>query len=199
MSNTPSPASSVSSSSRPQVIPDDDTTFASLPIRNVIFPCRTGRPSNSSRFLHAFLTDVVNNNVNIPSNLIRPLFGYLDEFNRNVIPALPLPLRVQLQTLFDEQEILSLPTPPYFGTTCASSSSRGPHLSQSHRTQAHNGPSVPQHTIVQPPTNVIALLPHPLPRLTNATAQRLLTQCPRPLQWHPLAFLRALLPPSPRL
>jgi hypothetical protein len=107
MSNTPSPASSVSSSSRPQVVSDDDATFASLPIRNVIFPRRTGRPSNSSRFLHAFLTDVVDNNVDIPSNLIRPLFGYLDEFNRNVIPALPLPLRFQLQTLFDEQEILS--------------------------------------------------------------------------------------------
>ncbi len=107
MSTTPSPASSVSSSSRPEVIPDDDTTFASLPIRNVIFPRRTGRPSNTSRFLHAFFTDVVDNNVAIPSNLIRPLFGSLDAFNDNVIPALPRPLQLQLQSLFDGPEILS--------------------------------------------------------------------------------------------
>jgi hypothetical protein len=107
MSNTPFPASSVSSSSHPQVIPDDDATFASLPIRNIIFPLRNVRPSNARCFLHTFLTDVIDNNVDIPSNLIRPLFGYLNEFNHNVLPILPLPLQVQLQTLFDNPEILS--------------------------------------------------------------------------------------------
>jgi hypothetical protein len=107
MSTTTSPASSVSSSSRPEVIPDDDTTFASLPIRNIIFPRRAGRPSNTSRFLHAFFTDVVDNNVDIPSNLIRPLFGSLDAFNDNVIPVLLRPLQLQLQSLFDGPEILS--------------------------------------------------------------------------------------------
>jgi hypothetical protein len=107
MSHSPSPASSVSSSSRPQVIPDDDATFASLPIRNIIFPRRNGRPSNSRRLLHAVLTDVVDNNVDIPSELIRPIFGTLDAFNHNVFPVLPLPLRTQLQTLFDNQETLS--------------------------------------------------------------------------------------------
>jgi hypothetical protein len=139
MSTTPSPASSVSSSSRPEVIPDDDTTFAFLPIRNVIFPPQTGRPSNTSRFLHAFFTNVVDNNVDIPSNLIRPLFGSLNAFNDNVIPVLPRPLQLQLhQSLFDGPEILSpskatlfwhdlrrfllswtppLPNPPDFGTT----------------------------------------------------------------------------------
>ena len=107
MSRAPSPASSVSSSSRPQVIPDDASTFASLPIRNIIFPRRTGRPSNSRHFLHAVLTDVVDNNADIPSDLIRPIFGTLDAFNHNVFPVLPPPLQAQLLTLAANQEPLS--------------------------------------------------------------------------------------------
>jgi hypothetical protein len=87
------------------------------------------------------------------------------------------------------------PKPPFFGTTCAGFSFRGPRLSRTHRTLAQHHPHIPLLTVVPPRTNAVLLLLRLLPYLANAAARRVLTQCHLPVQRLPLAFLPASHPP----